>query len=89
MNSLDFIIWIVESGRETIFSAIGGYRKVDPSSKEYKNSNLGYILLDKKRKGTFNCLYSIRSIINRNFIYSNADEILDINLNGTGPEIGN
>ena len=50
----------------------------------FKNLKLNNIntklLLDKKRKGTFNCLYSIRSIINRNFIYSNADEILDINL---------
>ncbi len=36
---------------------------------------------DNKRKGTFNCLYSVRSKIKRNFIYSNADEILDINLN--------
>ncbi len=38
------------------------------------------LILDKKRKGTFNCLYSIRNKINRNFIYSNADEVLDINL---------
>ena len=39
------------------------------------------LFLDKNRKGTFNCLYSIRSKIKKNFIYSNADEILDINLN--------
>ena len=39
------------------------------------------LFLDNKRKGTFNCLYSVRRKIKRNFIYSNADEILDINLN--------
>ena len=51
----------------------------------FKNLKLNKIntklLFDKNRIGTFNCLYSIRSKINRDFIYSNADEILDINLN--------
>jgi len=39
------------------------------------------LIVDKRRSGTFNCLYSIKGKINKNFIYSNSDEILDINLN--------
>ena len=39
------------------------------------------LINDDKRKGTFNSLYRSRHKIKNDFIYSNADEILDINLN--------
>jgi len=80
--------------KEFIFYVIKNLLKVDIDTlnlmvsykKEYfkdvKFNNINTNLIsDKSRKGTFNCLYSIRRKINKNFIYSNADEILDINLN--------
>ena len=49
--------------------------------KRIKFNNINIKLIsDNKRNGTFNCLYSIKNKINKNFIYSNSDEILDINL---------
>ena len=49
--------------------------------KKIKFNNINIKLIsDNKRNGTFNCLYSIKNKINKNFIYSNSDEILDINL---------
>ena len=35
---------------------------------------------DKKRKGTFKSLYDCKKYIRNDFIYSNSDEILDINI---------
>ena len=50
--------------------------------KAYKNEKFELKLInDDKRKGTFNSLYRSRHKIKNDFIYSNADEILDINLN--------
>ena len=38
------------------------------------------LIKDNKRIGTFNCLYKCKHNINHDFIYSNADEILNINI---------
>ena len=37
------------------------------------------LIKDIKRIGTFNALYNVRKLIKNDFIYSNSDEILDIN----------
>ena len=39
------------------------------------------LIKDVKRIGTFNALYNVRKLMKNNFIYTNSDEILDININ--------
>jgi len=41
--------------------------------------NISFIK-DKKRKGTFKSLYDCKKYIRNDFIYSNSDEILDIDI---------
>jgi len=38
------------------------------------------LIKDVKRIGTFNALYNVRKLMKNNFIYTNSDEILDINI---------
>lgn len=45
-----------------------------------KKFNLRFIK-DIKLSGTFNSLYNCKKLIKRDFIYSNADEILDLDIN--------
>ena len=36
--------------------------------------------IDQKRSGTFNAIYSIRNQLNKDFFYTNADEISNVNI---------
>ena len=79
----EFILYVISSLLKVNIGTLNlmiSYKKYYFENLKLKKINTK-LIVDKKRKGTFNCLYSIRSEINRNFIYSNADEILDINLN--------
>lgn len=81
----EFILYVIKSLLKVNIHTLNlmiSYKKDYFKSLRLNNINTK-LILDKKRKGTFNCLFSIRSKINKNFIYSNADEILDINLNKT------
>lgn len=78
----EFIFYVIKSlfkvNIHTLILMVS-YKKDLFKSIKFNNINIE-LISDNKRKGTFNCLYSIKNKINKNFIYSNSDEILDINI---------
>tara|TARA_Y100001958_G_scaffold118011_1_gene85066 strand:- start:166 stop:858 length:693 start_codon:yes stop_codon:yes gene_type:complete len=86
INNQEFIIKVIKSLLKIKFSYIyilTSYKDTkfffikDFFSKYFFKLNL---IKDTKRIGTFNALYNVREHIKNDFIYSNSDEILDINI---------
>lgn len=79
----EFILYVIDSLLRINVGTLN--LLISYKSNQFKNLKLPDIktkfFIDKKRSGTFNCLYLIKHKINKNFIYSNSDEILDIELN--------
>ena len=77
----EFIFYVIKSLSKINIDKL--YLMVSYKKNFFKNiyfNNINTKLFaDKKREGTFSCLYSIKHQINKNFIYSNSDEILNIN----------
>ena len=83
ISNREFILYVIDSLLKVNIGTLN--LLISYKSNQFKKLKLPDIktnfFIDKKRSGTFNCLYLIKHKINKHFIYSNSDEILDVELN--------
>ena len=82
INNEPFIIKLIKSLNRLNYDHI--YLLTNYKEKEFfflksRFTNLN-IVKDKKRKGTFKCLYDCKKYIKNDFVYTNSDEILDLDI---------
>lgn len=82
INNEPFLVKLIRSFNNLDYDNIyllTNYKEKDFFFLKYQFRNLD-LIKDKKRKGTFKSLFDCKKYIKNDFLYSNSDEILDLNI---------
>ena len=82
INNEPFVVKLIKSFKNLSYEnlyLLTNYKEKAFFFLKYQFRNLN-LIKDKKRKGTFKSLYDCKKYIKNDFLYSNSDEILDLNI---------